>query len=86
MQYSLCSTALALNQVQQGSSVRERCTTTELQLASVVSFYLSMSLLTKLTSFFQVKGTTVLIGCGQSTLQEYKGKDDFIPVDDSEGA
>ena len=45
-----------------------------------------MSLLAKLTSFFQVKGTAVLIGYGQRTLQGYEGKDDFIPVDDSEEA
>ena len=86
MQDSLWGTALALNQVQWRPSIRERNTTTELQLASPASFYLTKSLLAKLTSFLQVKVTTVLIGCGQRTLQGYEGKDDFIPVDDSEGA
>lgn len=84
MQYSLCGTALALNQVQPRPSIRERNMTTKLQPASAASFYLPMCLLTKLISFSQVEGITILIGHGQRTLQEYKGKDDFSSVDRGE--
>lgn len=32
-----------------------------------------------------LKGTTVLIGCAQNTLKEFKGKDDFLLVNGGEG-